>query len=151
MDPSGCEMARLVIIVWWVERPTTGHYFLVVIDDSQLDRDALAVIHKLNLGFVFQGSTLLSLTSALASAVQLGRTAYRLPETPPSLFSRVRQADAEEHARFVSQAAFLDPLLRADDDCVAAFLRRSSQFAPDGAGFSLDMGRRLVPLLSPEP
>jgi hypothetical protein len=76
---------------------------------------------------------------------------YRLPELPPALFSRVREAGAEEQAQFASEAEFLEPLLRGDDDCVASFLRRSSRFVANPAGFLMEMGRRLVPLLSADP
>jgi putative ABC transport system ATP-binding protein len=48
-----------------LDRPTRGRYFLDGVDVSGLDRDQLADIRNLKLGFVFQGFNLLARTSAL--------------------------------------------------------------------------------------
>lgn len=79
---------------------------------------------------------------------------YRLPDSPPRLFARVRACSDPERERFVDGLQFLEPLVTAcenNDDVVAAFLRQSSRAKPNPAAFLLDAGRALVPLLSSDP
>jgi putative ABC transport system ATP-binding protein len=52
-------------ILGFLDRPTSGQYFLEGINGEHLSRDELAEIRNQKIGFVFQGFNLLSRTSAL--------------------------------------------------------------------------------------
>jgi hypothetical protein len=80
-----------------------------------------------------------------------GGIRHYLPDAPPPLFARIRACDIEEQALFVGGLEFVEPLLGAGDDAAAAFIRRASRSGPNAAGFLLETGRRLVPLLSGDP
>lgn len=65
MGASGSGKSTLMNMLGCLDRPTRGKYLLDSVDVSSLQRNELADIRNLKLGFVFQGFNLLSRTTAL--------------------------------------------------------------------------------------
>src|SRR6266404_2280597 len=102
MGASGSGKSTMMNIVGCLDRPTRGRYLLDGIDVSGLDRDELADIRNLKIGFVFQGFNLLSRTSALEN-VEL-----------PMLYTRQRVAGASQRDRALTALKTVGLSDRAD-------------------------------------
>jgi putative ABC transport system ATP-binding protein len=65
MGPSGSGKSTLMNILGCLDKPTGGKYFLEEEEISTLDKNMLARVRNMKIGFVFQSFNLLSRTTAL--------------------------------------------------------------------------------------
>ncbi len=65
MGPSGSGKSTALQIMGCLDVPTSGRCLFRGLDTGQLDRDALSLLRRESIGFVFQGFHLLARTSAL--------------------------------------------------------------------------------------
>jgi putative ABC transport system ATP-binding protein len=102
MGSSGSGKSTLMNMIGCLDRATSGQYLLDGIDISTLDRDALADIRNLKIGFVFQGFNLLSRTSAVENVEM------------PMLYNHHRIHATEQKARAMSSLELVGLGQRAD-------------------------------------
>jgi putative ABC transport system ATP-binding protein len=102
MGASGSGKSTMMNTLGCLDRPSSGKYLLDGIDVSKLNRDELADIRNLKLGFVFQGFNLLSRTSALEN-VEL-----------PMLYARQRISGGSQRQRALQALQTVGLATRAD-------------------------------------
>jgi putative ABC transport system ATP-binding protein len=102
MGASGSGKSTMMNSLGCLDRPTAGSYHLDGVNISELDRDELAELRNLKIGFVFQGFNLLSRTSALEN-VEL-----------PLLYARSGLSGAEQEERALKALDMVGLSARAD-------------------------------------
>ncbi len=65
MGPSGCGKSTLLHLIGGLDRPTEGRVLLAGQDLTQLDDDALTLLRRRKIGFVFQFFNLIPVLTAL--------------------------------------------------------------------------------------
>ena len=68
MGPSGCGKSTLLHLLGGLDRPTEGRVLLDGQDLSAIDDDAISILRRRNIGFVFQFYNLLPVLTALENA-----------------------------------------------------------------------------------
>ncbi len=102
MGPSGSGKSTFMNIIGCLDKPSHGKYYLDAVDVSRLDRDQLAEIRNLKIGFVFQQFNLLARTSALEN-VELpllysgDKDRKRYQERAMAALASVNLADRSDH------------------------------------------------------
>ena len=102
MGASGSGKSTLMNMLGCLDRPTGGTYRLDGVDVSRLNRDQLADIRNLKIGFVFQGFNLLARTAAVEN-VEL-----------PMLYQHVKISSRERRERALQSLEIVGLAQRAD-------------------------------------
>jgi putative ABC transport system ATP-binding protein len=102
MGASGSGKSTLMNMLGCLDRPTGGTYRLDGVDVSRLNRDQLADIRNLKIGFVFQGFNLLARTAAVEN-VEL-----------PMLYQHVKISNRERRERALQSLEIVGLAKRAD-------------------------------------
>ena len=101
MGASGSGKSTLMNILGCLDRPTTGTYRFMGRDVSQLDRDALALLRRETIGFVFQSYNLIGGATARENvevpAVYSGMPPKDRHARATELLTRLGLADRLEH------------------------------------------------------
>jgi putative ABC transport system ATP-binding protein len=100
MGPSGSGKTTLMNTLGCLDRPTSGHYYLLGQDVSSLSKAELAVVRGRRIGFVFQSFNLLARTSALENV--------ELPLLYAGVRGKERHRRAKEALERVGLGARLD-------------------------------------------
>ena len=86
MGPSGCGKSTLLHLLGGLDQPTSGRVLVDGVDLGALDDDALAVLRRERIGFVFQFFNLIPVLSAVENVA-----------LPLVLARRQRDAEARAH------------------------------------------------------
>jgi putative ABC transport system ATP-binding protein len=86
MGASGSGKSTFMNTLGCLDRLTSGRYFLEGVDVSEHDKNALALIRNLKIGFVFQGFNLLARTTALENTEL------------PTLYTKIDKAGRQKRA-----------------------------------------------------
>jgi putative ABC transport system ATP-binding protein len=101
MGPSGCGKSTLLHLVGGLDQPTEGRVFLNGADLSALDDEAISILRRRNIGFVFQFYNLLPVLSALENAALPllldGVEAERARKTAAEWLERFDLEDRSQH------------------------------------------------------
>ena len=100
MGPSGSGKSTFMNQIGCLDKPTSGEYFLDGVDVKTLNRDELAEIRNLKLGFVFQGFNLISKTTALENV--------ELPMVYKGIEPEIRRQKALEALKIVGLEKRID-------------------------------------------
>ena len=87
MGPSGSGKSTLMNLIGGLDTPSAGRYACDGVDVATLDREALAVLRRDKIGFVFQGFNLLPRMSALDNVAM------------PLAYAQVPPAERQQRAR----------------------------------------------------
>jgi putative ABC transport system ATP-binding protein len=102
MGSSGSGKSTMMNTIGCLDRPSSGRYLLDGVDIGKLNRDQLADLRNLKLGFVFQGFNLLSRTTAVEN-VEL-----------PMLYTRPAITSREQYKRAIEALNLVGLAERAD-------------------------------------
>src|SRR6478752_3924133 len=102
MGASGSGKSTLMNVLGCLDRATGGTYRLDAVDVSRLNRDQLADIRNLKIGFVFQGFNLLARTAAVEN-VEL-----------PMLYQHTKISSRERRERALQSLEIVGLAQRAD-------------------------------------
>ena len=105
MGMSGSGKSTMLNILGCLDKPTSGEYRLDGVDINTLDKDALARLRNLKLGFVFQSYNLLSRTTALENV-----------ELPLFYNSKVRLSGGQQQRVAIARALVNSPSIILADE-----------------------------------
>src|SRR5438105_8735476 len=86
MGASGSGKSTLMNIIGCLDRPSSGRYWLLGADTSELDSHGLAKIRSRELAFIFQNYNLIARTTALENVAL------------PTLYTRIKREEALKRA-----------------------------------------------------
>jgi putative ABC transport system ATP-binding protein len=102
MGPSGSGKSTFMNLLGCLDVPTSGKFYLRGVEIGALDKDALALLRRHQLGFVFQGFNLIARTTALEN-VELPLLYQGLPRAE----RRARAMESLRHVGLENRATHL--------------------------------------------